>query len=130
MATQEEHHEELVSGISKQMKPILENSKQGVYIYLDDTHWICNKKFATLLGYKSPGDLLKAERKETFLDVLVDEKSQYAVSSTYHNSMQKLIGATGKVTWKKKSGSRIKTNVIMVPISYNGHVLSLHFVYK
>ena len=53
MATQEHHHEELVKGITKQLKPILDKSGQAIFVYLDDTHKACNKNFADLLGYKS-----------------------------------------------------------------------------
>jgi phenylpyruvate tautomerase PptA (4-oxalocrotonate tautomerase family) len=49
---QEQHHEELIKGITEQMKPILDKSTQAIYIYLDDNHKVCYKKFADLLGYK------------------------------------------------------------------------------
>jgi len=51
--TGEEHHVELVQGISEQLKTILDKSEQAIYVYLDDTHKTCNKKFASLLGYNS-----------------------------------------------------------------------------
>jgi phenylpyruvate tautomerase PptA (4-oxalocrotonate tautomerase family) len=35
---EEQHHEELIKGISEQMKSILDSSQQAVYIYLDDIH--------------------------------------------------------------------------------------------
>ena len=46
-----QHHEQLVKGIAEQMKPVLEKSEQAIYLYLDDNHKVCNKKFADLLGY-------------------------------------------------------------------------------
>ena len=58
---EQRHHEELVKGITEQMKPVLEKSEQAIYIYLDDNHKVCNKKFADLLGYKSPKEWADAD---------------------------------------------------------------------
>ena len=58
---EQQHHEELVKGITEQMKLSLEKSEQAIYIYLDDTHKICNKKFADLVGYKSVKQWVKTE---------------------------------------------------------------------
>jgi len=130
MAHGEEHHAEMVAGLAKELKPVLENSKQGVYIYLDDNHWTCNKKFATLLGYKSPGELISKVRKESFLDVVVDVKDQRKVQNHYFGSMKNLTGTSFSVNCVKKSGGKAKFNVILVPITYKDHLFSLHFVWK
>jgi hypothetical protein len=34
------------------MKQVLDKSGQAIYLYLDDSHKVCNKKFADMLGYK------------------------------------------------------------------------------
>ena len=34
---QHQHHEDLVKGISEQLKPIMEKSAQAIFVYLDDT---------------------------------------------------------------------------------------------
>ena len=64
MKHEEQHHEELIQGISRQMKSILEDSQQAIYIYLDDIHKVCNEKFASLMGYGSPEEWAKV--KESF----------------------------------------------------------------
>ena len=86
----EQHHEELIEGISEQLKPILASSEQGVFVYLDDTHKVCNKKFASLLGYKSPEEWAKVESP---LDENVAEKSQEILAKTYHQAKEKMIGS-------------------------------------
>ena len=58
MSSEQKHHEELVNGVYSQLKQILDSSEQAIYLYLDDTHKVCNKKFATLLGYASPEDYI------------------------------------------------------------------------
>ena len=121
-----QHHEELVKGIFEQLKDIFDSSEQAVYLYLDDVHKVCNKKFASLLGYKSPDEWSKKEI--SFTDLFVDEKSQRDLVSAYQNAMEKSIGSTINVTWKRKDGKQVKTTVILVPISYHGHMFALHFI--
>jgi len=127
MTTLHAHHEELIKGVSDQFKEILSQSEQSIYIYLDDEHWACNQKFLSLVGYKSLGELQKSN-KESFLDLLVDEKSQRSLVTAYTNAMEKLIGSQASITWKTKTGKRVKTNLILVPISYQGHRMALHFI--
>jgi len=120
------HHEELVSGLLNQMKVIFESSEQPMYLYLDDNHWACNKRFADLLGYKSTEELVSQELP--FLDALVSEKSQDSLVTAYGNAMEKKIGSTIEVTWKKNNGRTVDTNVIVVPVAYEGHLFALHFL--
>ena len=119
-------HEELIRGISEQMKSILESSEQGVYIYLDDTHKVCNKKLASLLGYRSPDEWARVE--DSFPEVLVDERSRETLVNAYRKAMEKMVASTIELTWKKKSGGTVDTTVVLVPIAYSGHLFALHFV--
>ncbi len=121
-----QHHEELVNGLFNQLKTLFENSSQAIYIYLDDSHKKCNKKFASLLGYKSSSEIDNIE--DSFLDTLVSKGSQKLLATTYRNAMEKLIGSTIKVTFKKKGKGEVKTTVILVPIVYNNHLFALHFI--
>jgi PAS domain S-box-containing protein len=120
------HHEDLVSGLYDQMKAIFESSEQAMFLYLDDNHKACNKKFSSLLGYNSPQEWAGIEK--SFLDTFVAEKNQKSLQTTYLNAMEKMIGSTIEVTWKKKSGGTVDTLVILVPMAYSGHLFALHFV--
>lgn len=128
MSTPEQHHEEVLAGLLEQLKEVFESSEQGIYLYLDDNHKACNQRFASLLNYRSPKEL--AAEKLPFTDTFVDEKSQDALVSAYQNAMEKLIGSTISVTWRAKDRKPIRTNVILVPVSYSGHLFALHFVSK
>jgi PAS domain-containing protein len=119
------HHEELIAGISRQMESILDSSQQAVYIYLDNIHKVCNSKFASLLGYRSPEEWAKVE--DAF-EVFVDPGSQETLVTAYNRAMEKMIPATIKVTWKKKAGGTVDTMVVLVPIEYEGHLFALHFI--
>ena len=125
MQTSEEHHEELVKGLYDQMKPVLDSSEQPIFLYLDDNHKACNSKFATLLGYKSPQEWAEMQG---FLELYMAEKSRETLSSAYWDAMKKMIASTTQITWTRKGGGTVDSTVILVPIFFQGHLFSLHFV--
>jgi len=79
-----------------------------------------------MLGYKSPDEWSKVDKP--FTKAFVDEKSQGILVTAYQNAMEKKIGSTIKVAWKKKSGSIVSSTVILVPIVIDGHLMALHFI--
>lgn len=121
----QKHHEELVEGFHNQLKEIFDSSKQGVYLYLDDNHKVCNKKFAEMQGFSSPEEWAKVENP---IEVGVDQLSQNTVASAYRDAMEKLVGSKIDVKLKKKTGSTFNASVIMVPVAYQGHMFALHFI--
>jgi hypothetical protein len=125
MQTAEEHHEELVKGLYEQMKPILDKSEQPIFIYLDDNHKACNNKFASMLSFKSPDEWAQ---KQGFLEVYVTEKSRETLSTAYWNAMQKMVASTTPMTWMKKDGAALDSMMILVPMFFEGHMFSVHFV--
>lgn len=120
------HHDQLMQSIAKEYQSILAKSEQGIYIYLDDSHKVCNKKFAALLGYQSEDEWAKIDT--SFPDVFVADESQEALVSSFQDAMEKNVGSTNKIVWKKKDKSTISSTVILVPVSHNGHLFALHFV--
>ena len=123
---QPELHEEILDWVSGEFDDILTNSEQAIYVYVCDKHKICNQKFSSLLGYDNPEDWSSAE------DVLGDvkEEDQQVLVSAYQKAMEKRAGSNITISWKNKSGECIKTNVIIVPISYDKELFALHFVTK
>ena len=125
--TQEKHHEELIKGITAQLKAIMDKSAQGIYVYLDDTHKACNKKFADLLGYKSAKEW--ADTEAPLADVV--EADQEKVIAAYENASENLLASSLDIRFKNvKTGKTVKTNIIMLPIAYDGHIFALHFISK
>ena len=125
--TQEQHHEALVKGISAQLKPIMDKSAQAIYVYLDDTHKACNKKFADLLGYKSAKEW--ADTEAPLADVV--EADQEKVIAAYENASEKMLASSLDVRFTNiKTNKPVKARVIMVPIAYDGHIFALHFISK
>jgi PAS domain S-box-containing protein len=121
-------HEEIMKGVQEQLKEVLEESKQAIYVYLDDHHMTYNQQFASLLGYKSIEDLSKV--KEPFIDAFVTEKTQETLIHAYKHAMEDKIPSDIEIFMKRKTGEPVKVKVIMVPIAYNGELLALHFVKK
>jgi len=120
------HHEHLIQEVKELFDPILTNSPQAMYIYLDDTHKICNQKFADLLGYTSIDEWAS---NESALDDVVDS-DQNKVVETYIKTSQGLEASTITVMVKNKSGDPIKINMIMTPFPYQGEIFAVHFISK
>lgn len=123
----ENHHESLVEGIAKEQKELLEKSEQGIFIYLDDTHKVCNEKFAAMLGYSSAKEW--AETDAPLADVV--EEDQDALVAAYENTMAKLVASSLAVSVKNvKTKRRIKMQLVLVPIAYAGHLFAIEFFNK
>ncbi len=122
------HSKELIEGVANQFAEILDNSEQGIYLYLDDTLKVCNKNFADLLGYDSPEEW--ASVQTSFPQAFVAESSQEDLVVSYQEAMSKKIGTQAQITWKRKDGKMVKTEVILVPVAFDGHLFALHFITK
>jgi len=123
----ENHHESLVEGIAKEQKELLEKSEQGIFIYFDDTHKVCNEKFAAMLGYSSAKEW--AETDAPLADVV--EEDQDALVAAYENTMAKLVASSLAVSVKNvKTKRRIKMQLVLVPIAYAGHLFAIEFFNK
>lgn len=122
------NNKKALDGAYRQLKRVFDSSEQSIYIYADDINKVCNKKFASLLGYKSPEEWAKVD--ENFPSAFVADKSQHDLISAYQNAMEKMTASKLKVAWKTKSGKNVVTSVILVPIIYEGNAMALHFVSK
>ena len=41
-------HEDAIPRLAEHLQPVFDASPDGVYIWLDETHWTCNEKLAEL----------------------------------------------------------------------------------
>jgi hypothetical protein len=122
------HSKELIEGIAKQFAVIISESEQSVYLFLEDSLKVCNKNFSDLLGYDSPEEW--AGVQTSFPQAFVAEASQEDLVVSYQEAMSKKIGTQAQITWKRKDGKMVKTEVILVPVAFDGHLFALHFVTK
>ena len=121
-----EHHDQVMADLGDQLAEILETSDQGVYVYLDDVHKLCNARFASLLGYASSAEW--AAVRQPFPMVFVAPESRDALISAYQDAMERRVGSVSDVTWLTRTGGRVETSVILVPIALHGEPVALHFV--
>ena len=119
-------HQKLIKGITDQLREILEESEQGIYVYRDDVHKSCNSKFASWLGYESVEEWSALDGP--FMETLVADESQDVLVSAFRRAMEDKVGSSFDITWKKKNGGSFRTRVILVPICYDRELLALHFI--
>ena len=115
----------VLSRVVEQFHEVLEGSSQPMYVFLDEQHKVCNQRLAALLGYASPAEW---DQPGSFTEQYVDPGSRAALVSTYRRAMEEKAGSSVAVTWITKNGAPVPTNVILVPIAYEGELLALHFL--
>lgn len=124
--THDVHHEHLIKELAEQLEPIFSNSPQAIYLYLDDTHKICNQKFADLLGYESIEEWVAYETPVAD----VDEEDQEKVIEAYGEASENFKASAFFATVTTKSGEKIRVSLIMAPITYKDEVFVIHFLTK
>ncbi len=120
----DEHHVHLVKEVAEMLELILSKSPQAIYIYLDDTHKICNQKFADMLGY---GSIDEWVANQTPVDDVL-KSDQDKVIKAYGAASEQYEASSLSVTMVKKDGEKAQANVIMVPFTYRGEVFAIHFI--
>ncbi|HSB89912.1 MAG TPA: hypothetical protein VLD63_07805 [Anaerolineales bacterium] len=128
MAPEQHPHERLLQEVQKELAQILEGSSQGIYVYLDDPHWICNQRMATLLGYASPAEVVALTAQTPLLDALVAPASHNTVVDAYMKTINDKLASVVRVTWKKKDGATFQSQTVFVPFSFKGTAMTLHFI--
>jgi PAS domain S-box-containing protein len=119
-------HDVATKELAEHLAPIFEQSPDGVYIWLDEEHWVCNARFAAMFGYGSPAELNDTPR---LLQRIVHEDDQQLFSSNYWNHVQGLGSpVTFRFTGVKKDGSTCQVETDMIPLVFGGHTFAYHFV--
>ena len=67
-------------------------------------------------------------REARILEAYVAEKSRETLATAYWASVQKMVASTIQLTWKKKDGETIDSTMVLVPMFFQGHMFSVHFV--
>lgn len=119
-------HKTVLAKVRKQLAEVFDESKQSIYIYLDENSKVCNESFASLLGYKSAKEW--AGVKDDFAGTFVYPKDRATLVSAYQDAMNDLVGSTISVRWRKKGGGEVATTTILVPVVFEGHRMALHFI--
>ena len=120
-------HEEWLAAIAEQLAPIFDNSKEGVYVYLDDRHKICNERLAKMWGYTSAAEW---SATPDFLESFVDtQPDRVQVSTTYHQHVHRELTAYSlRYTVRRKDGRKIRVESSTVPFALDGQLFAYAFV--
>jgi PAS domain S-box-containing protein len=119
-------HEVATKELAEHLQPVFDASPDGVYVWLDEEHWICNQRFAELFGYDSPDELNHTPR---LLQRIVHQDDQQVFSWSYWNRVQPLaFPTTLRFRGVRKDGSFLQAETDMIPLSYGGHTFAYHFV--
>jgi len=122
---QDKDHERIVSEMLEQFKPVFENSPDGVYLYLDDRHKVCNQKMADLFGMSVD----EWAAIPDFLGGFVVPQDQELVARNFQEHVASLTRpALIRFRAKKKDGTIFTAETEMIPISWDGHPVAYHFV--
>ena len=118
-------HVDLVREMAEQFGPVLERSPDGVYLWLDEEHKVCNEKLAGMFGYT----VAEWSAAAPFLDTFIDEEDQEVYSWNYHNRIAAFaFPVTFRFRGKRKDGTTFMAETDMVPVSFRGHAVAYHFV--
>ena len=118
-------HDRVLMELAKHFQPVLEKSPDGVYLWLDETHMVCNAQLARMFGYT----LEEMNAHPPFLATFVAEQDQENFAWNYQNRVVPLaFPVTFRFTALSKDGSTFRAETDMIPISFDGHSVAYHFV--
>jgi PAS domain S-box-containing protein len=118
-------HSDLLQELEEQFRPVFEHSSDGVYLWLDDAHKICNDRLAAMFGYTVP----EWRARSNFLDSFVAEADQDQYGWNYQNRVATFaFPVTFRFRGRRKDGSTFAAETDMIPVSYQGHAVAYHFV--
>ncbi len=118
-------HEDVIPQLAEHLQPIFGSSPDGVYVWLDETHWTCNERLARMFG-SSVGEL---ENTPGFLQRMVHEEDQELVSWNYWNRVQPLaFPVTFRFRGVRRDGTTFQAETDMIPLTFGGHTIAYHFV--
>ena len=124
---QDKDHERIVREMLEQFKPVFEQSPDGVYLYLDDRHKVCNKRMADLFGLS----VEEWAAVPSFLDAFVAQEDRELVAGNYQHQVATMTRpVTFRFHARKKDGTTFLAETEMIPISWGGHPVAYHFVRK
>ena len=125
-SSQPEHeHVKVLREIAAQFGPLFERCPDGIYVYIDDVHKICNEKLAKLHGTTVDA----WERCESIVDTYVQPEDRNVVVNHYTQTIQGL-GSPVRFQYraKRQNGSVFTVETDMIPITWGGNSIALHFV--
>jgi PAS domain S-box-containing protein len=121
----DKEHEQVLNEALEQFKPVFLHSPDGVYLYLDDNHKVCNKPMAEMFGLT----VEEWNKIPNFLEGFVAPQDREAFALNYQKHVGEL---TRPIMFRfkavRKNGETFMAETEMIPISWNGYPIAYHFV--
>ena len=118
-------HVGIMQELGEQFRPVLEQSPDGVYLWLDEERKLCNERLAHMFGYTVEEWCTAVPFLETF--IAEDDRGIY--SWHYHQRVAALaFPATFRFRGQRKDRSVFSAETDMIPIAWQGHAVAYHFV--
>jgi len=118
-------HEQALDELLKQLTPVFLHSPDGVYLYLDDNHKVCNRQMAEMFGMT----VEEWKRTPDFLQEFVAPQDRGFFATNYQKHVTSL---TGPITFRfnavRKNGETFTAETEMIPLTWNGYPIAYHFV--
>lgn len=121
----ESEREGIIKELAEQLRPVMEQSPDGVYLWLDEAHKVCNERLAEMFGHT----VREWSEAEPFLDRFVAEEDRIMCSWNYHNRVATLaFPVTFRFRALRKDGTTFAAETDMIPVSHRGYAVAYHFV--
>lgn len=118
-------HDDVIPELAEHLRPIFEQSPDGVYVWLDEHHMSCNERLAGMFGMT----VEEWSAEPGFLQRFVHEEDQGLFSWNYWNRVQPhAFPVTFRFRGLRRDGSTFSAETDMIPLSYGGHTVAYHFV--
>lgn len=118
-------HADLLQALTEQLQPVFEHSPDGVYLWLDEAHKVCNERLAAMFGYS----VAEWCAVPNFLDAFVAEDDQELYGWNYQQRVGRLaFPVTFRFRGRHKDGSTFAAETDMIPLACSGHAVAYHFV--
>ncbi|NUT35192.1 MAG: PAS domain S-box protein [Hamadaea sp.] len=118
-------HTEAFAQVREHLRPVFENSPDGVYVWLDDDNKTCNDHLAKMFGYT----VAEWEAVDDFATAFIAESDRGVYVWNYQNRVVDLqFPVTFRFRALRKDGSDFAAETDMIPLTYGGHVFAYHFV--
>jgi len=118
-------HDDVIPQLAEHLRPVFESSPDGVYVWLDETHWTCSRRFAESFGYS----VEELTDRPHFLQAFVHEEDQEMFAWNYGNRVDaQAFPVTFRFRGVHRDGSVMQAETDMIPLAFGGHTVAYHFV--
>ena len=117
--------EQILAELAEHFRPVFEQSPDGVYLWLDETHMVCNERLARIFGYTQE----EVRAHPPALDQLVAGEDSWLFAWNYQHRIAPPVGPiTFRFRGQRKDGTTFPAETDMIPIGWRGQVVVYHFV--